>query len=441
MSAHPLTETDTPATDRSATDTPAGTAAAESFLRDFRSLCTIGETPGHGVDRQAATPADARARAWFTSLAAQYGFRTVADQVGNLFALLEWTPGAPYVLVGSHLDSQPTAGKYDGAYGVAAALHAGRRIADRINNRPDGQAAPKYNLAIVDWFNEEGCRFAPSMMGSSVYTGKLQAESALATIDVDGVSVREALGSIGQLGTGTGPEAAAYAEIHIEQGRSLEDTDTTIGLVHSCWAAAKYSVTVHGEQAHTGSTVIADRRDALLGASRLVVLLREIADHFPDGVLHTSVGQLTVYPNSPVVVPSRVELVMDLRTADEDVLSAAQALLKAGIARIGAETGVTADVQQSHAWGINPYQPAGVELAAQCAADLGLSHRRVFTLAGHDSINMKDIVPTVMLFVPSVDGISHNEREFTHDDDACAGVDMLTLVVERLCRGDLDGSR
>ncbi|WP_442542606.1 M20 family metallo-hydrolase [Arthrobacter sp. KN11-1C] len=420
----------------------AATDDAASFLRDFRSLSTIGETPGHGVDRQAGTAADAQARAWFTSLASQYGFRTETDRIGNLFALIEWNPGAPYVLVGSHLDSQPTAGKYDGAYGVAAALHAARRLADRAASKsPDDgtpPAVPKYNLAVVDWFNEEGCRFTPSMMGSSVYTGKLRADVALSITDTAGTSVREALTEIGHLGTGDGPAAAAYAEIHIEQGRSMEDSGTTIGLVHACWAAAKYTVTVHGEQAHTGSTVIADRKDALLGASRLVVLLREIADHFSGAVLHTSVGQLTVYPNSPVVVPSRVDLVMDLRTADEGVLATAKALLRAGIAAIETEANVSIEVEESHAWGINAYQPAGVALAAECAAELGLSYLRVFTLAGHDSINMKDVVPTVMLFVPSVDGISHNEREYTNDDDACAGVDMLTRVVERLCNGDLD---
>ncbi|UKA60584.1 M20 family metallo-hydrolase [Arthrobacter sp. FW306-2-2C-D06B] len=413
------------------------TADAQAFLRDFRSLSVIGETPGHGVDRQAATAADAQARAWFTSLAAQYGFRTEVDRTGNVFALLEWTPGAPSVLVGSHLDSQPTAGKYDGAYGVAAALHAGRRLAE---STVPGEE-PKYNLAVVDWFNEEGCRFAPSMMGSSVYTGKLPVEEALAVQDKQGTTVAQALEAIGHLGAGTGPTAAAYAEIHIEQGRSLEDTGTTIGLVHSCWAAAKYSVTVHGEQAHTGSAVIADRKDALLGASMLVVLLRETTHAFPGAVLHTSVGQLDVYPNSPVVVPSRVDLVMDLRSADEEVLAAAQKLLHEGITRIESDANVTIDVQQSHAWGLNPYQPAGVDLARECADKLELSHAPVFTLAGHDSINMKDIVPTVMLFVPSVDGISHNEREFTHDDDACAGVDMLTEVVARLCRGELDGAK
>lgn len=412
---------------------------AAAFLRDFRSLGAIGATSGGGVDRQAATPADAQARTWFTTLAAHYGFRTETDRIGNVFALLEWNPGAPYVLVGSHLDSQPLAGKYDGAYGVAAALHAGRRLAkEQLESIVN---APKYNLAIVDWFNEEGCRFAPSMMGSSVFTGKMSASDALAVTDQNGINVREALADIGALGTGPGPDAAAYAEIHIEQGRSMEDSGTTIGLVHSCWAAVKYSVVVDGEQAHTGSTVIVDRKDALLGASRLVVLLREIADHFAGAVLHTSVGQLTVFPNSPVVVPSRVELTMDMRSADEEVLAVAKTLLTAGIARIETETNTSVSVEESHSWGLNAYQPAGVELAAKCAADLGLSHRPVFTLAGHDSINMKDKVPTVMLFVPSVAGISHNEHEYTHDEDACAGVDMLTEVVSRLCRGDLDGAQ
>lgn len=411
---------------------PDAAADAEAFLRDFRSLSVIGETAGHGVDRQAATAADAQARTWFTSLAAQYGLRTEVDQIGNVFALMEWNPGAPYVLVGSHLDSQPTAGKYDGAYGVAAALHAGRRLAAGTGE------APKYNLAIVDWFNEEGSRFAPSMMGSSVYTGKVPAAEALAVTDKNGTSVAEALQAIGHLGTGPGPEAAAYAEIHIEQGRSLEDSGTTIGLVHTCWAAAKYKVTVHGEQAHTGSTVIADRKDALLGASMLVVQLRQIADHFPGAVLHTSVGQLNVYPNSPVVVPSRVELTMDLRSADEEVLTAARKILHGRVAEIERDANVTISIELSHEWGLNPYPPAGVDLARECADKLELSHTPVFTLAGHDSINMKDIVPTVMLFVPSVDGVSHNEREYTTDHDICAGVDILTEVVARLCRGELD---
>ncbi|MEU0810516.1 M20 family metallo-hydrolase [Streptomyces sp. NPDC005970] len=426
---------------------------AELFLRDFRSLSRIGATPGGGVDRQAASVADAQSRTWFTTLLSQYGFTVRTDAIGNIFGLMEWHPGAPYVVVGSHLDSQPLAGKFDGAYGVAAALHAGRRLAaehDRADggqadeDRADGDPAarPKYNLAVVDWFNEEGSRFAPSMMGSSVYTAKLPASEALAIRDTDGVTVAEALAAIGHpAGSWTGPTPAAAAEIHIEQGRSLEDTGATIGLVESCWAAEKFTVVVHGEQAHTGSTVIADRHDALLGAARLVVLARELADRFPGGLLHTSVGQLTVVPNSPVVVPRRVDLTLDLRSADESVLAEAKRLLEQGVKQIEQDAAVTVEVEESHAWGVRPYSAAGVELARDCADGLGLSSRPVQTLAGHDSINMNDAVPTVMLFVPSREGISHHEGEYTDDADLCAGVDVLTEVVRRLCRGELDGAR
>ncbi|MEU0845368.1 M20 family metallo-hydrolase [Streptomyces sp. NPDC005962] len=410
---------------------------AELFLRDWRSLSRIGQTPGGGVERQAASVADAQSRTWFTTLLNQYGFTVRTDVIGNIWGLLEWNPGAPFVVVGSHLDSQPLAGKFDGAYGVAAALHAGRRLAE------EGDAAnrPKYNLAVVDWFNEEGSRFTPSMMGSSVYTGKLPAPVALATEDADGVTVAEALSAVGGTGSWTGPAPAAAAEIHIEQGRSLEDSGTTIGLVESCWAAEKFTVVVRGEQAHTGSTVIADRHDALLGASRLVVLLRELADRFPGGALHTSVGQLTVVPNSPVVVPRRVDLTMDLRSADEGVLAEAKQLLEQGVKRIEQEAAVTVEISGSHAWGVRPYASAGVDLARECADALGLRSKPVQTLAGHDSINMNDVVPTVMLFVPSREGISHHEGEYTEDTDLCAGVDVLTEVVRRLCRGELDDGR
>jgi N-carbamoyl-L-amino-acid hydrolase len=338
------------------------------------------------------------------------------------------------VVIGSHMDSQPTAGKYDGAYGVLAAAHAAFRCAAQHGG--SAGPAPVLNIAVVNWFNEEGSRFKPSMMGSSVYTGKLALQDALAVRDAAGVSVEEALDAFGFRGDWDGPEAAACAEIHIEQGRSMERDGITIGLVHSNWAANKYEFVVHGEQAHTGSTAIADRHDALLGASLLVVAARGIADAFP-GVVHTSVGQLDVYPNSPVVVPSRVTLLLDLRSADEPALAQADAMLHERVAQAEAAARVRIERRTSHSWPVTPYQPEGVELAAKVAADLGLTHQPVMTLAGHDSTNMKDIVPTVMLFVPSVDGISHNEAEYTRDADLVAGLAVLTEVLVRLTTGEL----
>ncbi|GAB3539197.1 M20 family metallo-hydrolase [Arthrobacter tecti] len=411
------------------------TGADAAFLRDFATLCTFGATAGGGVERQAGSPADGEQRAWLTELLQGNGFTVSFDQVGNQFGLLELQPGAPYVLVGSHLDSQPTAGRYDGAYGVLAAAHAAFRLAAQW--KADG-TAPRYNLAVVNWFNEEGARFKPSMMGSSVYTGKMTPKVVLDITDPAGITVREALDATASLGQGPGPKAAYAAEIHIEQGRSMERDGITIGVVDSNWAANKYEFEVHGEQGHTGSTVIADRRDALLGASMLVVAAREIADHFPDGALHTSVGQLDVYPNSPVVVPSLVNLLLDLRSADEEILAQADRKLHDRIGQIEKAARVEIRKTGSHCWPVTPYQPEGVALAEKTAANCGLTYKRVKTLAGHDSTNLKDIVPTVMLFVPSVEGISHNEHEYTTDQDIISGLRVLTDVVRSLCLGELE---
>ncbi|MDF2560572.1 MAG: amidase, hydantoinase/carbamoylase family [Microbacterium sp.] len=417
-----------------AVDRVAASTHAEGFLADFVRLSEFGATANGGVDRQAGSEADIAQRRWFAELLESHGLRVEYDRIGNQFGLLEVVPGAPFVVVGSHLDSQPTAGRYDGAYGVLAAAHAAFRLAEEW--AADDAAGPRYNIAVVNWFNEEGSRFTPSMMGSSVYTGVLALEDALGTTDRAGITVAEALQPAGFLGAGDGPEAAFCAEIHIEQGRVLENSGSTIGLVTASWAASKYVVTVEGEQAHSGATVMADRQDALYGASLLVVFARELADRFP-GVLHTAVGQLDVYPNSPVVVASEVRLLLDLRCADEAVLAEANALLQERFAEIEELAKVGIRRSLSHEWGIDPYQPEGVELARDSAERLGYPREEILTVAGHDSINMKRRVPTVMLFVPSVDGISHNEGEYTRDEDLVAGLDVLTDVVRRLAQGEL----
>lgn len=413
-----------------ATITPEQAAA---FLRDFATMSEFGATPAGGVDRQAAGEADIAQRRWFAELLTAHGLRVQYDRIGNQFGLLDLNPGAPYVMVGSHMDSQPTAGRYDGAYGVLAAAHAAFVLANEWSERGK---RPQYNVAVVNWFNEEGSRFVPSMMGSSVYTGVLAPETALATTDKDGVSVAEALAPTGFIDDSDGPCAAFCAEIHIEQGRLLENAGTAIGLVTASWAAKKYVVTVEGDQAHSGATVMEDRRDALYGAALLVVFARELADRFP-GVLHTAVGQLDVYPNSPVVVASSTRLLLDLRSADEAVLAEANRILSDRFAEIERIAKVTIHQTLSHEWGINPYQPEGVELARSSAERLGYSHDEILTVAGHDSTNMKKIVPTIMLFVPSVEGISHNEREHTLDENMLAGLDVLTDVVRRLAHGAL----
>ncbi|WP_417218418.1 M20 family metallo-hydrolase [Arthrobacter sp.] len=417
-------------TSTTAASTSEHSEAARAFLADFRSMSTFGATSGGGVDRQAGTAADGQTRNWFRGLVEGHGFEVRYDAVGNQFALLELVPGAPYVAMGSHLDSQPLGGRFDGAYGVLTAAHAAIRL-------KESAAGAKFNIAVINWFNEEGCRFKPSMMGSSVFTGKLPAEQVLETTDPHGTTVREALESIGTIGDFS-LDVAAYLEIHIEQGRSLEDDGLVIGLVESTWGANKYEFIVHGEQAHTGATVIADRRDALLGASLLVAAARDIADEFStdEHAVITSCGEFTVFPNSPVVVASRVNLLVDLRSTDPDVLATADAELHRRVAAIEARANVQIERGAEHVWASKAYDASGMELAAASAEKLGLPYGTVRTLAGHDSTNMKDIVPTIMLFVPSVEGISHNEKELTRDEDMLSGVDLFTELLGRVARGE-----
>jgi N-carbamoyl-L-amino-acid hydrolase len=402
---------------------------AVSFLDDFAALSGIGATGNGGVERQAATAEDAAMRAWLTSWMEERGFRTMLDPIGNLFGVLELRPGAPTVLVGSHLDSQPLGGRYDGAYGVLAAAHAVHRVAQSLRSA-DG--TPRFNLGVVDWFNEEGSRFKPSMMGSAVFTGLMTVDDALATIDAAGISVAQALRAIDAAGTEAIVEVAAYVELHIEQGPGLEDAGVTIGAVDSTWCAYKYEVVVRGAQSHTGSTPMGARHDALLAAAHLVVALNELTKEFADGQVHTSVGELLVLPNSPVVVAREVRLLMDLRSSSSTTLDRAFEKLQQRIAEIEDRTAVSIDIVSSSIWRSGPFPLGGVQLIERTAREHGLSSMRVPTLAGHDATNMKERVPTLLFFVPSIDGISHSELEFTTDDDLLAGFAVLVDVLATL---------
>ncbi|MGU3435111.1 M20 family metallo-hydrolase [Actinomycetes bacterium M1A6_2h] len=423
---------------------PSDPRADDELIADFVTMSTFGATAAGGVERQAATAEDGATREWLAGWLSDRGFTVSYDRIGNQFGLFELVPGAPYVLAGSHLDSQPRGGKYDGAYGVLSAAHAMNRLRQYYEQHPDQATC---NLAVVNWFNEEGSRFKPSMQGSGVFTGKIPLETAISTTDSDGVTVEQALGKLDMLGstdvftvgnhhTPGGLGVSSYAEIHIEQGRELDKAGITMGLVDSTWGANKYEISVVGSQAHTGATAIADRQDALYGAALAVVALRDLADRFGDS-LHTSCGQLTVYPNSPVVVPREVHMHLDLRSSSDELLDEADEALNRAFAEIEVRADVEIQRRFAHTWKGHTYTPEGVELAGRVIDDLGISRQNVRTRAGHDSTNMKDVVPTVMLFVPSVDGVSHAENEYTHDQDLITGTDVLTETVARMVEGEL----
>jgi N-carbamoyl-L-amino-acid hydrolase len=405
-----------------------------SFLKDFHAVAAIGATSNNGVERQAATTEDGRTRTWFADWAAERGWPVRVDGIGNMFALLEWTPGAPCVLMGSHLDSQPLAGRFDGAYGVVAALHAARTVEERVSASGE---RPPYNLAVVNWFNEEGARFAPSVMGSSVYAGLMDQEEMLAVQDLEGTSVRDALADIGFVGSDERPVPAAYVEVHIEQGRRLEREGLALGAVDSSWYTQKLDIEVLGEQSHTGATAMADRHDALLGAAKIVQMVNEVTADFAEEAIVSSVGRLNVEPNSPIVVARRVHLVADLRSGDPEIVAAARGNLIHNIGALADEQGLRINVRDFDVRPIRYFPEEGVELTEKVAAHLGLGVRRIQTMAGHDAVAMNNIVPSVMMFVPSVDGVSHCEREFTADEDMVAGLHALTEVAAELVNGAL----
>jgi N-carbamoyl-L-amino-acid hydrolase len=412
-------------------------AMLRDFLDDFRTMSTFGASPRGGLNRLAGTDSHRQVREWLFGILAAHGFETGVDGAGNQFAVQRLAGDAPVVLFGSHLDSQPLGGKYDGAYGVLAAAHAAIDATESL--RAAGRT-PRYNIAVVDWFNEEGARFKPSMMGSGVFTGKLDLGEVLATTDPRGVTVAEALETMGGTGDFTPGEVAAYAEIHIEQGRSMEENGVTIGVVEGTWSAHKFDLLVRGDQSHTGATRMADRRDALLGAAHLVTGVRAICDHFPVEALHASVGELTVFPNSPVTVAGEVRMLVDLRAPSMATLEAARGYLDAAIAAAEAASGTQIELVATAAWSSGPFLEHGIAIAEAAASESGYVSARVLTLAGHDATNVKDLAPTMLVFVPSVEGVTHNELEFTRDEDALAGVAVFTKIVEQLALTGLDVS-
>lgn len=404
-----------------------------AFLKDFHHAATIGATDADGVDRQAATDVDGEVRQWFAGWFQARERRVLVDEIGNMFGLFEWREGAPFVLVGSHLDTQPLGGRFDGSYGVIAGMHVAAQIDEAVAS--GSQEAPRYNLAVVNWFNEEGARFAPSVMGSSVFAGLFELEDMLDVQDLDGVSVRKALADIGFLGSDEGPRAVGYAEIHIEQGRILEREGIDLGVVDSSWYTQKLDIEVLGEQSHTGATAMADRRDALVGASEIVLMVRKVTQDFPDEALVSSVGQLVVEPNSPIVVARRVHLVADLRSGSPEIVKQARETLITQIEALAARDDLVINVKDFDIRPIRYFPQDGVELAERSIAELGLSSLRVQTMAGHDSVALNTMVPSAMLFIPSVDGVSHCEREFSTDEDMVKGLAALRALVQQMLSG------
>ncbi|MFF7709214.1 allantoate amidohydrolase [Pseudomonas sp. NPDC007930] len=410
-------------------DTPhANAAELAAFDALFAASSAIGATANGGLHRLAASAEDGAMRDLFSRWLSEHGFEVQVDAVGNLFGLVTLAPGKPYLLCGSHLDTQPNAGRFDGIYGVLAGAVAVASVARQLRERG---LTPAFNLAVVNWTNEEGARFQPSLIGSSVFMGSLPLEQALACRDGAGVSLGEALAAIGYRGEARAPlPLAGYAELHVEQGATLEQQALAIGVVRSTWAALKWRVRFDGEQNHTGPAPMAVRRDALLAAAHAIVAVRaEAARHGLK--LHSSVGRLEVEPNSPNVVPALARMLVEYRSPSTALLAEAGERLRATLAEIATATQTTFEIESEQLREPSELHHGLSELALATCAELGLAASNSVTVAGHDAISLNRRYPTTLLFVPSRNGLSHNEAEFTASADLHRGLHLLTALLFR----------
>jgi len=391
--------------------------------QSLMDLARIGATPLGGVRRIALTDLDRQGRdrvvAWFR----EAGLEVRVDPIGNIFGRRRGrNPKLPPVVAGSHIDTQPSGGKFDGNYGVLAGLEVVRTL----NDHGVETEAP---IEVAVWTNEEGTRFTPVMMGSGVFAGVHRLDAVLARTDLAGLAVGDELRRIGYAGDApTGTPIGAYFEAHIEQGPILEDTANTIGVVTGALGQRWYDVTVTGMNAHAGPTPMRLRRDALLGAARLIDEVNRIAlDFAPHG--RGTVGFIQASPNSRNVVPGQVKCSVDFRHAADGGLLGMDGELEAAARRIGRETNVAVAVEEVVYFPPCHFDAACVGAVRAAAARLGCSHMDIVSGAGHDAVYVARVAPTAMIFVPCKDGISHNEIEDAKPEDLAAGCNVLAQAM------------
>lgn len=388
------------------------------------TLAGIGATDKGGVCRLALTDLDRQARDRFCRWAHEAGCTLRIDAIGNLFARREGhDPALPAVATGSHIDTQPTGGKFDGNYGVLAGLEVLRTL----NDHGIRTLAP---VEVCVWTNEEGSRFVPVMMGSGVWAGAFTLEHALSAADREGVTVRQALQAIGQAGPAPAavsdgaPRFAAYFEAHIEQGPVLEASGRTIGVVTGALGQRWYDVVVTGREAHAGPTPMDLRRDALQAATRLMQQVDAIARAEAPHARGT-VGYVDVFPNSRNTIPGRVTFTVDFRHTDDAGLQRMDAALRAAVQALQGARGVQVALDPVVYFPPAPFTPELVARVRAAAERQRLSHQDIVSGAGHDAVYVARQSPTAMIFVPCKDGISHNEIEDAQPEHLAAGAQVL----------------
>lgn len=390
----------------------------------FDEFNQIGATERGGVNRPALSDANRRARDKLCDWFREVGLTVTVDEMGNIFGRREGKrDDLPPVLVGSHIDSQYNGGRYDGVIGVLGGLEVIEALADAgvRTRRP---------IEVVAWSNEEGVRFQPDMLGSGVFAGAFDREFALSRTDAEGNTFGEELERIGY----AGPEPCrprdlhCYVELHVEQGPRLERRGLSVAAVEGVYGFAWLSVTLEGIADHAGPTPMHERQDALVAASDVVAAVRRLAATGGEDLVGT-VGSLAVKPDSINVIPETVELTVDLRSHDTAVVSSAVDRIQREIAWAAEREGIDAEVEELMRIEPRTFDPAAVETVEAAIEAAGYEGTTLVSGAGHDASYLDDVCPTGMVFVPSVDGISHRESEFTEWEDVVAGVEVLSEAV------------
>ncbi|MBV9519727.1 MAG: Zn-dependent hydrolase [Hyphomicrobiales bacterium] len=387
-------------------------------------MAKIGATPKGGCKRLTLTDLDREGRALFISWCEKAGCSVAVDEMGNVFARRPGTEnGLSPVMMGSHLDTQPTGGKFDGVLGVLGALEVVRSLNDL-------KIKTKRPIEIANWTNEEGSRFAPAMVSSGVFAGVYTKDFAYACEDQEGKKLGEELTRIGFKGDEKvgGRKIHAFFELHIEQGPILEAENFEVGIVTHGQGQRWYEIDLTGFESHAGSTPMPRRKDALLGAARIVELVNSTALAQAPLAVGT-VGMLNPYPNSRNVIPGSAFVACEFRHPDDAVLSAMDQALREGVDAIAKEIGLTYDIRQIFYYKPVAFDRDCVAAVRRAAQHFGYSHRDIVSGAGHDACYIARVAPTSMIFTPCVDGVSHNEAEDIKPDWATAGANVLMHAV------------
>lgn len=390
----------------------------------LNEISVFGATPAGGLHRLAASTADGQARDYVVAAARDLGCTVRIDALGNTFMRRAGTnENSKTLLIGSHLDSQPLGGKYDGIYGVMAGLELLRVL-------HESKTETKHAIEVAIWTNEEGARFAPAMMGAAYFAGKFTADELLVRKDVDGIELGKSLREIGYDGTDTvsPSEYKAYLEIHIEQGPILQDENLQIGVVTLVQGMRWFRVGITGKSGHTGTYPMETRRDALVAASHLIKSVQQIGLDQPlTG--RATVGHIVVTPNSPNVIPGHVELMVEFRNPEVAVLDDMTASLNQALIETADKYGVEVVSKQELDSATINFTPDLIEIVEQAAIASGKTSKRMISGAGHDACQLSEVMPTTMIFIPCDKGISHAENEAITQDWAADGAQVLVETV------------